>query len=176
CGKSSLVCLATALYHPEAGEIRVDDTLVDRTNIKGYRELFSAIFASFHLFDRLYGMPQVPRPVVRRLLEKMNLESKTDFVDGRFTNLELSTGQRKRLAMIVALLEDKPIYVFDEWAAEQDPQFKEYFYDELLPELKQNGKTIIVVSHDDRYFHIADTLIKMEFGRIVETTKPAKPS
>ena len=97
-------------------------------------------------------------------LQKMGLNRKTGYESGAFTNLELSTGQRKRLAMIVALLEDRPIYVFDEWAAEQDPEFRRYFYEELLPELKEQGKGIIVISHDDRYFEVADRIIKLDYG------------
>ena len=103
---------------------------------------------------------------VHRLLRLLRLETKTNFAQGRFTQLNLSTGQRKRLALIVSLLEDRPLLAFDEWAADQDPEFRQYFYTELLPLLKSQGKTLLVVTHDDRYFHVADRVVTMEYGRI----------
>jgi putative pyoverdin transport system ATP-binding/permease protein len=104
------------------------------------------------------------------LIHDMEIEDKTQFVGGRFTHLNLSTGQRKRLALISALLEDREIYVFDEWAADQDPVFRKRFYEEIIPALKRQGKTVLAVTHDDRYWERADTLIKMEYGKIVEKT------
>jgi putative ATP-binding cassette transporter len=106
------------------------------------------------------------------------LSEKTAFLDGRFTNTHLSTGQRKRLALVVACLEDKPVYVFDEVAADQDAHFRGYFYETLLPELKNSGKTVVVVTHDDRYFHVADRVLGMDYGKFREISpapKPAKP-
>ena len=96
----------------------------------------------------------------------MKIEHKTSFEGGRFTKRNLSTGQKKRLAMVLALLEDRPIFVLDEWAADQDPEFRRYFYESLLPALKQKGKTVIAVSHDDRYFHCADRVVIMDYGAI----------
>ena len=104
---------------------------------------------------------------VHDLLLQFGLEGKTEFKRGEFTNLDLSTGQRKRLALVVALLEERPILLLDEWAAEQDPEFREYFYRELLPELKAKGKTVVVVTHDDRFFDVADVLLKLERGKVV---------
>ena len=120
------------------------------------------------MFDRLYGLEEIDYPRILELLRLMELESKIDVVDGAFTNLDLSTGQRKRLAMIVALLDDKPIYLLDEWAADQDPHFRKYFYEVPLQDLKARGKTVIAVSHDDRYFHAADRVLKMEYGQLIE--------
>jgi putative ATP-binding cassette transporter len=129
--------------------------------------MFSAVFTDFHLFDRIYGKEQVDQDRVDELLYEMDLTEKTRFVDGRFTQASLSTGQRKRLALIVALLEDKDVLVFDEWAADQDPSFRKQFYEVILPKLKASGKTIIAATHDDRYFHVADRVIKMEWGHFV---------
>ncbi len=103
----------------------------------------------------------------------MALSAKTQFADHRVTTLELSSGQRKRLAMVVALLEDRPVYVFDEWAADQDPEFRKRFYEEELPRLKADGRTVIVVTHDDRYFHVADSVVYMEEGRILRVGERA---
>ena len=151
----------------QSGSIFVDDKLVDNSNYLEYRELYSAIFYDFHLFDKLYGLENIDKKRVDDLLTLMQIDNKTQFKEDRFTIQNLSTGQRKRLALIVTFLEDKPIYIFDEWAADQDPQFKNYFYDILLHKLKAEGKTVIAVSHDDRYFHVADRVIKMDYGKIV---------
>lgn len=167
CGKSTFLKLLTGLYYPVSGRISVDDAELEGLYHGSYRDLFSAIFADYHLFDRLYGLADVEKGRVQELLKLMGLENKTGLVDGRFENQELSTGQMKRLALIVSLLEDKPIYVFDEWAAEQDSSFREFFYNELLKDLKARGKTIIAASHDDRYFHVADRVLKMEYGQFV---------
>ena len=105
---------------------------------------------------------------VGELLERLKLSHKVRFADGRFSTTALSQGQRKRLALLQAWLEARPIYLFDEWAADQDPEFKAVFYQEILPTLKAEGKTIIAITHDDRYFHLADRIIKLESGRIVE--------
>lgn len=169
-GKSTFLKLLTSLYRPDRGSVSIDGRAVNEDSIQAYREMFSVIFAEFHLFDRLYGMRDVNEQRVKELLNQFRITDKTQFVDGRFTNIDLSTGQRKRLAMVVALLEDRPIYVFDEWAAEQDPEFRRFFYEELLQELKQRGKTVVAVTHDDRYFENADKVVKMDYGRIVEYT------
>jgi putative ATP-binding cassette transporter len=102
----------------------------------------------------------------------MELTGKVDFADGRFSTLDLSTGQRKRLALIVSLLEDRPVYLLDEWAADQDAHFREVFYTDLLPMLKRRGRTIVVVTHDERYWHVSDRIITLDFGAIVASERP----
>jgi putative ATP-binding cassette transporter len=171
-GKSTFLRLLTYLYEPHAGVILWDGRRVDRSNAADYRNLFSAVFADFHLFDRLYGMPGVDPARAQELLRIMGLEGKTEYRDGRFTNLDLSTGQRKRLAFVIALLEDKPIYALDELAADQDSAFRRRYYEELLPALKARGKALVIVTHDERYFHIADRVLVMEDGRFVEGGRP----
>ena len=181
-GKSTLVKVLTGLYPCSEGVLRINGTPVDSKNVAAYREMISAIYADFHLFAKLYGFLDdaaadsvldagktaagISAAQVQRLLAKMQLQGKTAFENGRFISRSLSTGQKKRLAMIVALLEDRPIYVFDEWAADQDPEFRKYFYEELIPTLKRNGKTLIIVSHDDRYFSCGDRVVTMEYGKI----------
>lgn len=169
-GKTSFLKLFTALYQPAAGAILVDDVQIGPANVQSYRDLFAAIFSDFYLFEKLHGLSQVPPERVNALLQLMGLAHKTAFSEGRFTNTHLSTGQRKRLALVVAYLEDKPVYVFDEVAADQDVQFRGYFYETLLPELKRVGKTVVVVTHDDRYFHIADRVLAMDYGKLKEIT------
>ncbi len=169
-GKSTLMKLLTGLYMPASGDVRVDALRLQPAFYPAYRELFSIIFTDFHLFDRLYGSPQIDEKQLARWLQKLDLDQKTSFQGGRFTNLDLSTGQRKRLALAVACMEDRPVLALDEFAADQDPTFRAYFYEKLLPELKASGKTVIAVTHDDRYFHCADRVIKLEYGRIDTTT------
>lgn len=166
-GKSTTLKLLCGLYRPASGRIAVDSVPVDDATLQDYRELFSAIFSDFHLFHRLHGLENVDPERVRALIARMELSEKVTFADGRFSTLDLSTGQRKRLAMIVSLLEDREICLFDEWAADQDEHFRDVFYTQLLPELKRAGKTIVAVTHDDRYWHVADRLITLDLGEIV---------
>lgn len=172
-GKSTLLKVLTGLYVPTQGALLVDGTPVRRDNVVAYRRRISAIFADYHLFPKLYGTTNADERGIAELLTRMHLDGQTAFVDRVFTKLDLSTGQKKRLALVIALLEDRPICAFDEWAADQDPEFRRYFYDELLPALRAQGKTVLVVSHDDRYFHCADQVVTMEYGRIRSIDKPA---
>lgn len=165
-GKSTLLRVLTGLYTPTRGALRCGAVTVEPENVGAYRELCSVIFSDFHLFSRTYGMLDLDPARVEPLLRQMQLSGKTAFRQGRFTRRDLSTGQRKRLAMILTLLEDRPVLVLDEWPADQDPEFRKYFYEELIPTWKHQGKTVIAVSHDDRYFHCADRVVRMESGRI----------
>lgn len=170
-GKSTLIKLLTGLYTPLSGELLVNDIPVNPGNAQAFRDRFCAVFSDFHLFRKLYGIPPPPRDQVKTLLEEMEIAEKSDIVNGCFTNVDLSTGQRKRLALIAAIVEDKPIVILDEWAADQDPHFRRKFYDVLLPRLKAAGKTIIAVTHDDRYFHVADRRLHMEEGQLHDLTE-----
>ncbi|BBQ00636.1 cyclic peptide transporter [Burkholderia sp. SFA1] len=164
-GKSTLINLITQLYAQDAGEVRWDETVVGDDNAAAYRQLFSVIFSDFHLFDRLYGL-DAAHDDLADLIREMDLSEKVHYKQGRFSTTDLSSGQRKRLAMVSALAEGRPVLIFDEWAADQDPQFRRYYYEKLLPRLKAAGKTIIAVSHDDRWFKCADTVIWMEEGQV----------
>lgn len=165
-GKSTTLRLMTGLYPAEAGAIRVDGVPVTGDAIAGYRELFSAIFVDFHLFDRLYGLENADPAEVQRLIDEMGLGGKVRFENGRFSQLHLSTGQRKRLALIAALLEDRPVYIFDEWSAEQDVEFRRYFYETLIPRLRAQGKLVVAATHDERYWKVADRVLKLDLGRV----------
>lgn len=167
-GKSTLVKLLTGLYTPVEGHIQVDKVKVNKENIQEYRDLYSVIFSDFFLFSEMYGVKGLETGKILRLLKQMHLNEKTGFKNGAFTNTSLSTGQRKRLAMISLIMEDKQVLVFDEWAADQDPEFRKYFYNELIYDFKQLGKTIIAITHDDHYFHKADKIYKMDYGTFSE--------
>jgi putative ATP-binding cassette transporter len=168
-GKTTLAMLLLGLYSPEAGNITMNGVRVDQGNIEHYRQHFGAVFADFHLFEHLLGIePADIEERATRYIHKLGLEHKVRIENQKFSTINLSTGQRKRLALISAYLEDKPIYLFDEWAADQDPAFKRVFYMVLLPELKAKGKTVIVISHDDAYFGYADRVVKLDEGRLEE--------
>ena len=170
-GKSTFLRVFSGLYPPDSGEILLDGRPVTDANRDEYRGLMSAIFFDYHLFQRLYGIPDADPAEVGRLLTQFRLADKTSLTNGEFRTLDLSGGQRRRLALIVSLLEKRPIMVLDEWTAEQDPEFRRKFYDELLPEMTRAGATIVVITHDDRYLdelHLPARRIKMDEGRIVE--------
>ncbi len=160
-GKSTLLKLITGLYPMQSGRVCLNNAEI---LIRDYRHMFSVIFSDYHLFMRLYGMDKIDADQAVEFIRMMQLEGKVRLENNRFTTLKLSAGQKKRLALIAAMMEDKPIYVFDEWAADQDPQFRQYFYETLLPSFKSQGKTVIAVTHDDRYFHVADRVVKLEYG------------
>ncbi|EJL93406.1 cyclic peptide transporter [Pseudomonas sp. GM102] len=172
-GKTTLIKLLLGLYAPQGGEIILNGAPVLANNRDDYRQLFTTIFADYYLFDELVqGDQQVPEDA-NRYLERLEIAHKVSIRDGAFSTTDLSTGQRKRLALLNAWLEERPVLVFDEWAADQDPVFRRIFYTELLPELKYLGKTIIVISHDDRYFDVADQLVRMEAGQVISEKAPA---
>ena len=166
-GKSTLAKLITGLYNPDAGELRLDDQLIVDTNREWYRQHFSAIFSDFYLFERLIATEALTvDEQAHTYLKTLELEQKVSVKDGQLSTLALSQGQRKRLALLAAYLEDRSIYLFDEWAADQDPVFRDVFYTQLLADLKRRGKTVLVISHDDHYFHLADRVIKLDQGLI----------
>ncbi|MDH6353282.1 cyclic peptide export ABC transporter [Brevibacillus sp. 1238] len=161
-GKSTLGKLLVGLYKPDRGEL-----LVNGQRQEELGQHFAAIFSDFHLFEKLYGINvNQKEQEIQEYLLKLGIDHKLHIQNGGFSTVNLSTGQRKRLALLVSCMEDRPIYFFDEWAADQDPEFREYFYNTLLPEMKQKGKCVIAITHDDRYFHVADQLLKMEVGQI----------
>jgi len=168
-GKSTFVKVLTGLYGPQVGAIRLDGLPITDKNREWYCQHFSAVFSDFYLFDSLLGLrgDDLDARAHRHLVE-LELDAKVQIRDGMFSTIALSHGQRKRLALLTAFLEDRPIYVFDEWAADQDPHYREIFYRRLLPELKGLGKTILVISHDDRYYHLGDRVVKLEYGKLGE--------
>jgi len=166
-GKSTFAKLITGLYIPESGEISLDSKVINDKNREWYRQHFSVIFSDFYLFDRLLGIKSNALDIqAQQYLQQFHLDNKAQIKDGVISTTALSQGQRKRLALLTAYLENRPIYLFDEWASDQDPFFREIFYKQLLFNLKQHGKTIFVISHDDRYFHLADRVIKLDYGKV----------
>ncbi|PCF94307.1 cyclic peptide export ABC transporter [Vreelandella nigrificans] len=173
-GKTTLAKVVVGLYPPDGGEVLLNGERVEADDWDAYRQLFSVVFSDFHLFERLLEAPRDDLDEEgNRLLAKLHLQHKVQVENGAFTTQALSQGQRKRLALVVAYLEDRPFLVFDEWAADQDPLFKEVFYTEVLPELKRMGKAVLVITHDDRYFHLADRLVRLESGKLLAPEQSA---
>jgi putative ATP-binding cassette transporter len=173
-GKTTLAKLLLGLYEPESGEVRFSGRTIDDSNREEYREHFSAVFSDFFVFETLLGLDASSLDDdARKYLQRLHLQQKVQVKDGELSTIQLSQGQRKRLALLTAYLEDRPLYLFDEWAADQDPIFKEIFYLQLLPELRSRGKTVLVISHDDHYFHVADRVLKLDYGKI-EADLPAE--
>jgi putative ATP-binding cassette transporter len=166
-GKTTILRLLTGLYPRQQGEIRVDDVPVSRFPQQGYRDLFASVFADFHLFTKPYALNPEALQKLDSWLSRLHVREKfpADLSAGYDTHA-LSTGQKKRLALALALAEDRPVLILDEWAADQDPQTRKFFYRTLLPEFKAAGKTMVVVTHDDRYFDCADRHYHVEEGRI----------
>ncbi|KAA0784691.1 cyclic peptide export ABC transporter [Bacillus sp. BPN334] len=171
-GKSTLSKLITGLYEPNEGNVLLNGKEIAPEELNQY---YSAILSDFHVFDRLYGInTEGMKAEIDHYLELLQLSDKVGIENGRFTTTQLSTGQKKRLALLVTYLEDRPILLFDEWAADQDPGYRRFFYEELLPQMRAKGKCIIAITHDDQYFHLADKLIVMEMGTVkMNKTKEA---
>lgn len=166
-GKTTLAKVLAGLYVPESGEVQLNGQPITDDNRERYRQLFSVVFSDFHLFDSLLGLdgPHIDERA-RDCLVQLELDNKLEINDGVLSTTNLSQGQRKRLALLTAYMEDREIYIFDEWAADQDPMFKRVFYYHLLPDLKARGKMVLVISHDDQYYHVADRIVKLEYGKI----------
>lgn len=165
-GKSTLAMLLTGLYAPTVGQICLNDIPIADDQRHRYRQNFSAIFSDFHLFEHLSEENDGLSAQAGLYLDKLSLSNKVSIEGSKFSTIDLSAGQRKRLALVNAYLEDRPCYLFDEWAADQDPEFKRFFYRQLLPELKAHGKAIIAITHDDAYFDCADRILRLEDGKV----------
>jgi putative ATP-binding cassette transporter len=174
-GKTTLAKLMTGLYTPVEGQIRLNGRVITPETLEWCRQHVSAIFSDFYLFRELLGLDQGSALAgsVQELLTSLQLRHKVQIEDGSFTTLSLSQGQRKRLALLTTWLEDRPLVLFDEWAADQDPVFRELFYTQVLPQLKEQGKTVVVISHDDRYYGLADRVLKLDQGMIVSEERRA---
>jgi putative ATP-binding cassette transporter len=171
-GKSTLSKLVALHYVPTSGEIYFGGQRIDQHSLNSGRQHIAAIFTDYYLFDRLLSdLTEVDEELINRYLSKLEIDRKVKVQNGQFSTIALSDGQRKRLALLVAFIEDRDVYIFDEWAADQDPMFKDVFYHDILPELKSRNKAVVVISHDDRYFHVADKVLVMEEGKLSRTER-----
>jgi putative ATP-binding cassette transporter len=169
-GKTTMINVILGILKMDTGKIEFNDTVLDSDNYGNYRSLFSVVFSDFYLFDEVYGIENIDGKLIEDYLEMFELTDKVTFNGNSFSSSDLSTGQRKRLALINVLIRSKPILVLDEWAADQDPVFRRKFYTEIIPQLKERGFTILAITHDDAYYHLADKLYKMNHGSLsIET-------
>ncbi|MBK1649049.1 cyclic peptide export ABC transporter [Rhabdochromatium marinum] len=166
-GKTTLLKLLAGLYPPQSGQLLLGEQPIDDSNANDYRNLFAVVFPDYYLFERFYGHPEVDDERLRQALQDMGLAERVSWTPEGFGDLNLSAGQSKRLALVCAEMEARPVLLLDEVAADLDPAFRRFFYETHLPALKASGKTIIAVSHDDKYFHLADRVITLDGGRIV---------
>jgi putative pyoverdin transport system ATP-binding/permease protein len=165
-GKSTLLRVLTGLYPLQSGAIFIDGNRLHKEKVQDYRELFAAVFGDFHLFSHLYGIPEDALSEVDDWSQSLEINHKVHLNQHEFSTIDLSSGQRKRLALLTAMLEHRPILVLDEWAADQDPMFRRKFYREILSQIRAMDITIIAVTHDNRFFDAADRQQHMEEGRI----------
>lgn len=175
-GKSTFIYLLAGLLSPQRGQIYLNGHAVTDDNRAYYRNQLSCIFSDHFLFSHNYDGFDLSddNPVFAELLRKMQLEAVIRFKDGQQLDHNLSQGQKKRIALIYAMLEDKDVFIFDEWAAEQDPEFRKYFYHHIIPDLKRRGKTVIAITHDDKYFHHAERLVRFDYGKLTEMVPAAE--
>lgn len=171
-GKSTLAMLLTGLYRPQSGTLLLDGQPINADGLDRWRQHFSAVFTDVHLFDRLIGHEGIPAnpALVQQWLERLKMQDKLKIEGNKVLNLQLSKGQSKRLALLLAVAEERDVLLLDEWAADQDPHFRRIFYRELLPWLQAAGKTVFAISHDDHYFIHADRLLEMREGQLSELT------
>ncbi|MFF1692199.1 cyclic peptide export ABC transporter [Streptomyces sp. NPDC058257] len=174
-GKTTLAKMICGLYPPSGGEISLNGSPVEGDRIAELRQSVAGVFSDVHLFRTLPAHPHADSEA-NRLLAQLGMDSKVTVRDGEFSTIALSTGQRKRLALVCALLSERPVLLFDEWAADQDPEFREFFYTEVLPALRKQGKTVIAITHDDRFFDVADRILKLDRGKVVDPAAVAAPA
>jgi len=167
-GKTTLIKLLTGLYRPDRGQILLNGTQVVDADQACYRSLFTSVFDDFQLFERIYGVADPDPDRVNERLADLELAHKTSYSAAGYSSIDLSTGQRKRLAFLESVLKERPICVFDELASDQDPGFRRRIYEELLPQLSASGRTLVIVSHDDQYFDTADRVLEMRDGQLIE--------
>ncbi|MEP5613496.1 MAG: cyclic peptide export ABC transporter [Cyclobacteriaceae bacterium] len=168
-GKTTLAKLILGLYKPKGGQTLYKGIPTTTENLSYYRSRFSAVFTDSYVFQELdHISPELLEEQGSRLIDMLELSKKVKIKDKSFNTKRLSDGQKKRLSLISSILEDKEIYLFDEWAANQDPYFKEIFYNKIVSYLQEKGKTLIVITHDDRYFHLADSVLKLQDGKLVD--------
>ncbi|WP_025742949.1 cyclic peptide export ABC transporter [Aquimarina pacifica] len=174
-GKSTFINVLTGLYEATEGQ-----TILNGTNLKyeqrhNLQSLIAAVFTNNHIFSKNYDNYTLENNKdYIELLKLMSMDKVVEDDKEESARRHYSKGQSKRMSLIFTLLENKPILVLDEWAADQDPHFRKFFYEKLIPKLKAEGKTIIAVTHDDAYFHQADRIIKFDHGQIIKDVQVQK--
>ncbi|MBX0293007.1 cyclic peptide export ABC transporter [Hymenobacter sp. HSC-4F20] len=170
-GKTTFINVLIGLFVRETGQVYINDEALEEKNFTAYRALFAPVFSDFHLFEEFYGVEHVNETKAQEYLRVFELDKKVEIKNNKLTTINLSTGQKKRLALVCAMLERKPILILDEFAADQDPYFRKKFYTEILDYLKEEGFSVVAITHDDNYYPCADKLYKMNYGKLESVTK-----
>ncbi|QUX94654.1 multidrug ABC transporter permease/ATP-binding protein [Marinomonas sp. CT5] len=173
-GKSTFARLLTGLYRPHAGQILLNGERIKSEQWPIYRQQFAAVFSDYYLFPQItdgYG-ENIDDKIINEWLDHLEMSHKVSHNKGHLSDTRYSQGQRKRLALLMAVMEQRGCVLLDEWAADQDPRFRKVFYRELLPRLKERGVTVIAITHDDKYFDAADRIYKMDMGTLIELEIP----
>jgi len=166
-GKTTFAKLLTGLYAPTSGSVAFDDVAIDDNSMRQYRSKFAVVFSDFSLFEGVADLdPRDMGPDTERLAARLKLKDWMLSPRPGGSRAAVSAGERRRIALLMALIEDRPIMLFDEWAADQDPTYKDLFYRDILPSLRARGKLVIVLSHDERYFHLGDRVLWLERGQV----------
>ncbi|MEL6521609.1 MAG: amino acid ABC transporter ATP-binding protein [Pseudomonadota bacterium] len=182
-GKSSLLRCCNRLEEPDAGNITVDgqDLLANGVNLNQVRQRIGMVFQSFNLYPHMTALGNVrlalrrvrkfPRnkadEVARAQLQRVGL-------DGHLNKYpaQLSGGQQQRVAIARALALEPKVMLFDEPTSALDPELVGEVLN-VLSELKADGMTMVIVSHEMRFArHAADRVMFMADGEIVEAGPP----
>jgi putative ATP-binding cassette transporter len=167
-GKTTFMNVLAGLLDPVSGTIEVDGVALKPEDMNNYRAQFSAIFTTFHVFRQLYGLEGTPAELADETVERVRLSGITSIRSEGISRLDLSAGQRRRLALAIALLEDRNVMILDEFVADQDPEQREYFFGTLLPWLKSRGKTLVISTHDLHWLPYCDRVLTFQNGKITE--------
>jgi putative ATP-binding cassette transporter len=166
-GKSTLIKLICGLYRPQTGDIYYQGKLLKDSDLNEYRDNFAVVLTDSYLFEDLSHLDKEQLQQADFYLKMVEMDHKVSIQNGVFDTIDLSEGQKKRLQLVHMLMEDKEIYIFDEWVAYQDIHSKEIFYTKVLPHLKEKGKVVINIAHDYTYEQLADEIIRMQDGEIM---------
>ena len=182
CGKSTLLRCLNGLEEIQEGEVWLDDEVVNpnKKNLSKNREKIGMVFQSYDLFPHLTILQNVtlaPIKVKKRkraevekealeLLERVGLVSKKDYPR------QLSGGQKQRVAIVRALIMHPEVLLLDEITAALDPEMVREVLDVVLA-LAQEGRTMVIVTHEMQFAKaVADRMVFLEGGKIVEEGNP----
>ena len=183
CGKSTMLRCINALEPTQGGSIEIEGQQISQSskNLTQLRQKIGMVFQSYELFPHLTVLNNIllaPAKVQKRdkeevkkealeLLERVGLKDKANSFPR-----QLSGGQKQRVAIVRALCMHPEILLFDEVTAALDPEMVREVLDVML-QLAEQGKTMLIVTHEMQFARaIADRVIFLEGGKIVEDSDP----
>lgn len=185
CGKSTLLRCINGLERIQSGEIYLDGKLISNQTKEMHkvREKIGMVFQSYDLFPNmtvlkniLLGPLKVQKRNVREATEQAeNLLSRIGLLDKKNSYpAELSGGQKQRVAIARALCMNPDVLLFDEVTASLDPEMVREVLDVIM-QLAKDGKTMLIVTHQLEFARaVADRIIFIDQGQILEDSKPEK--